>query len=116
LRRRPDRLLLREMVELAASVAIESGDRVVAVLSAAAAQCVRYPLPDERLHHAARADRVAADRDRARASAVGARRGARVNGGYITGGWSFVWAAYGWTALALASSGISLVLRLRKSR
>ena len=39
-----------------------------------------------------------------------------MNGGYITGGWSFVWAAYGWTALVLASYGVSLILRLRKSR
>jgi len=39
-----------------------------------------------------------------------------MSGGYITGGWSFVWAAYGWTALVLAWYGISLVLRLRKSR
>jgi len=39
-----------------------------------------------------------------------------MTGGYVTGGWSFVWAAYGWTALVLLSYGISLILRLRKSR
>lgn len=39
-----------------------------------------------------------------------------MNGGYITGGWSFVWAAYGWTALVLITYGISLAVRLRKSR
>lgn len=36
--------------------------------------------------------------------------------GYITGGWGFVWAAYGWTALVLASYGLSLFVRLRKTR
>jgi hypothetical protein len=39
-----------------------------------------------------------------------------MSGGYITGGWSFVVAAYGLTALVLASYGISLVVRLRKPR
>ena len=39
-----------------------------------------------------------------------------MSGGYITGGWSFVWAAYGWTALVLTSYGISLVVRLRRTR
>jgi len=39
-----------------------------------------------------------------------------MTGGYVTGGWGFVWAAYGWTALVLMSYGILLVLRLRKSR
>jgi len=39
-----------------------------------------------------------------------------MTGGYITGGWSFVWAAYGWTALVLAAYGFSLFARLRKTR
>lgn len=36
--------------------------------------------------------------------------------GAITGGWGFVWAAYGWTAFLFVAYGISLVLRLRKAR
>jgi len=39
-----------------------------------------------------------------------------MTGGYVTGGWSFVWAAYGWTALVFATYGLSLFLRIRKSR
>jgi hypothetical protein len=39
-----------------------------------------------------------------------------MNSGYISGGWGFVWAAYGWTAIVLTSYGLSLYLRLRKSR
>ena len=39
-----------------------------------------------------------------------------MTGGYVTGGWSFVWAAYGLTAVVLTSYGISLIVRLRKSR
>jgi len=39
-----------------------------------------------------------------------------VTGGYIGGGWAFVWAAYGWTALVLLSYGVSLFVRLRKWR
>ncbi len=39
-----------------------------------------------------------------------------MSGGYITGGWPFVWAAYGWTVLVLAAYGASLILRLRKTR
>jgi len=39
-----------------------------------------------------------------------------MTGGYITGGWSFVWAAYGWTAFVLAAYGFSLFARLRKTR
>ena len=39
-----------------------------------------------------------------------------MSGGYISGGWSFVVAAYGWTALVLTVYGISLVVRLRKLR
>jgi len=39
-----------------------------------------------------------------------------VTGGTITGGWGFVWAAYGWTALVLTVYGLSLFLRLKKLR
>ena len=39
-----------------------------------------------------------------------------MTGGYITGGWGFVWAAYGWTAFVLAFYGVSLIVRLRKIR
>jgi hypothetical protein len=39
-----------------------------------------------------------------------------MSGGYIAGGWSFVWAAYGWTAVVLGMYGLSLYLRLRKTR
>jgi hypothetical protein len=36
--------------------------------------------------------------------------------GYVTGGWGFVWTAYGWTAIVFLVYGTSLVLRLRRSR
>jgi hypothetical protein len=36
--------------------------------------------------------------------------------GTITGGWEFVWAAYGLTAFALTSYAISLFVRLRNER
>lgn len=39
-----------------------------------------------------------------------------MTGGYITGGWGFVWAAYGWTALVLTVYTLSLFVRLRKVR
>jgi hypothetical protein len=34
--------------------------------------------------------------------------------GVLTGGWSFVWAAYGWTAFVLFAYGLSLFVRLRR--
>jgi hypothetical protein len=39
-----------------------------------------------------------------------------VTGGYLTGGWPFVIAAYGWTALVLTAYAVSLFVRLRKAR
>ena len=36
--------------------------------------------------------------------------------GTITGGWSFVWAAYGLTAAALFIYGVTLITRLRSAR
>ena len=39
-----------------------------------------------------------------------------MTGGYITGGWGFVWAAYGWTAVVLIVYGTSLITRLRRER
>ncbi len=39
-----------------------------------------------------------------------------MTGGYVSGGWEFVWAAYGLTAFALTAYGISLFLRLRNER
>lgn len=36
--------------------------------------------------------------------------------GYISGGWSFVWAAYGITAAALLLYGVTLITRLRAAR
>ena len=36
--------------------------------------------------------------------------------GVVTGGWGFVWAAYGVTAGALFVYGVMLVTRLRKER
>ncbi|HYO77026.1 MAG TPA: hypothetical protein VE010_11230 [Thermoanaerobaculia bacterium] len=36
--------------------------------------------------------------------------------GVISGGWEFVWAAYGITAAAFAIYGVTLVTRLRASR
>jgi len=39
-----------------------------------------------------------------------------MTGGYITGGWPYVIAAYSWTALVLTAYAVSLFVRLRKSR
>ena len=36
--------------------------------------------------------------------------------GTITGGWNFVWAAYGLTAAALLIYGVTLIARLRGAR
>ena len=36
--------------------------------------------------------------------------------GIVTGGWEFVWAAYGLTATALIVYGVSLIARLRQSK
>ena len=36
--------------------------------------------------------------------------------GYVTGGWSFVWTAYGLTFGAFTIYAISLIVRLRKER
>ncbi|MGZ4808904.1 MAG: hypothetical protein ACXV7D_06185 [Thermoanaerobaculia bacterium] len=36
--------------------------------------------------------------------------------GVVTGGWGFVWAAYGVTAGSLFVYGVMLVMRLRKER
>ena len=36
--------------------------------------------------------------------------------GYISGGWGFVWAAYGWTAIVFTVYGASLVTRLRREK
>ena len=36
--------------------------------------------------------------------------------GVVTGGWGFVWAAYGVTAAALFVYGVTLVTRLMKER
>ena len=39
-----------------------------------------------------------------------------MTGGYVTGGWGFVWAAYGLTAIALLTYGVTLITRLRGMR
>ena len=39
-----------------------------------------------------------------------------MTGGVVTGGWAFVWAAYGWTAIVLIAYGLSLFVRLRRER
>ena len=36
--------------------------------------------------------------------------------GTITGGWGFVWAAYGLTGIALFIYGVTLITRLRSAR
>ena len=36
--------------------------------------------------------------------------------GYLSGGWNFVWAAYGLTFILLGAYGASLIARLRSSR
>ncbi len=39
-----------------------------------------------------------------------------MSAGYISGGWGFVWAAYGLTAAALLIYGVTLMTRLRDAR
>jgi len=39
-----------------------------------------------------------------------------MNGGVITGGWAYVWAAYGLTTAALLLYGVTLIARLRQER
>ena len=39
-----------------------------------------------------------------------------MSGGVVTGGWSFVWAAYVLTAAALFLYGVTLITRLREER
>jgi hypothetical protein len=39
-----------------------------------------------------------------------------MSGGYLHGGWGYVWAAYGWTAFVLLAYGLSLIARLRRAR
>ena len=39
-----------------------------------------------------------------------------MNQGVVTGGWEFVWAAYGLTAAVFLTYTISLMLRLRDSK
>lgn len=39
-----------------------------------------------------------------------------MTGGIVTGGWEFVWAAYGLTFLALAGYGTTIALRLREAK
>lgn len=39
-----------------------------------------------------------------------------MNGGYVTGGWGFVWAAYGWTAIVLTLYAVTIITRLRAER
>ena len=115
-RRRPDRLLLGALVELAAPVAVQSEHRLASVLAAAAHERVRHPLSDDGVHHAARAGRLDAARTGARASAAVGRKRVRRNdmsGGMITGGWNFVVAAYSLTAIVLAIYGASVIARLR---
>ena len=39
-----------------------------------------------------------------------------MTGGVITGGWSFVWAAYGITAAAFVVYTVTLITRLREAK
>lgn len=39
-----------------------------------------------------------------------------MNGGVVTGGWGFVWAAYTLTAAALFLYGVTLITRLREEK
>jgi hypothetical protein len=39
-----------------------------------------------------------------------------MNGGVVVGGWEYVWAAYGITALALVIYGVMLITKLREER
>ena len=39
-----------------------------------------------------------------------------MTGGYVVGGWGFVWAAYGITATVLLIYGISLMVRSRNQQ
>lgn len=39
-----------------------------------------------------------------------------MTGGFVTGGWEFVWSAYGITFGALTAYGVSIYLRFRTER
>jgi hypothetical protein len=39
-----------------------------------------------------------------------------MTGGYVTGGWGFVIAAYALTAVGFLAYGISLIMRLRETK
>lgn len=39
-----------------------------------------------------------------------------MNGGVVVGGWEYVWAAYGITALTFIVYGVSLITKLREER
>jgi hypothetical protein len=39
-----------------------------------------------------------------------------MNGGVVVGGWEYVWAAYGITALAFLVYGVTLIAKLREER
>lgn len=39
-----------------------------------------------------------------------------MTGGIVTGGWAYVWAAYGITGVALLGYGLGLALRLKGKR
>ena len=69
-------------------------------------------------HRAARAHRLPAPRDGARAAACarGGRRGGRVMSGVIQGGWEFVIAAYRVSAAILLGYAFSVLRRYRRER
>jgi len=39
-----------------------------------------------------------------------------MSGGIVVGGWEFVWAAYGLTAIAFLIYGVTLITRIRDER
>src|SRR5207248_1683058 len=110
LRRRPHRLLLGALVELAAPVAVQSGYGLAAVLAAAPDERLRNPLSDDGIDHVARPGRFDAAQVRAGAAARIRRNDMS---GMIPGGWNFVVAAYSVTAIVLTIYGASVILRLR---
>src|SRR6185436_7838468 len=117
---------LREMVELVAPGAVDAGDGLARVPLAAAHQRLRDALPHVGPHLAAGAAGAPAPRRRdgpapARARPAHGRGGARsalmpAEAGVIRGGWEFVWAAYGVSAVILTGYAVSVIVRYRAQR
>src|SRR5207302_3861709 len=123
-RGRSHRLLLGQVVELAAPGTVHPADRFQRLPLAAAHQRLRDPLPLDRPGRTAHASGGAAPAWRDGASAAGEAAGGGPRAGHrryrlsgmIQGGWEFVVAAYAVTAAVLGAYAISVFLRFRSEK